>query len=111
MMGWFRCEMIGVNFPGKLVGDSRPIGFSVTRYVEADNKKEARTAAIRQLQMDLNRNLNMGGDVSFTVPSKLTYSGQAEVRIDKIEPLEFSEIPEFEEAFWCSPMESEGDVE
>src|SRR5262245_48881166 len=110
LMAWFRCRMIGINFPGKLVGHSGPVEFSVDRYVEADNKKEARAAAAKQLKMDLSVNVNMDGDVDFVVSSKLTYTGQPEVAIDEIEPIVFDEIPEIghEGVFWFSPMSEVG---
>jgi hypothetical protein len=102
--------MIGINFPGKLVGASGPVEFSVDRYVEADNQKAARVAAAKKLKMDLSANRNMDGGVNFVVSSKLTHSGQPEVTIDEIEPMVFDEIPEIghEGVFWFSPMSEVG---
>ena len=101
-MGWFRCRMSGVNFPGTIVGQPGLIEFSVTRYVETDTKTEARKAAILQLKLDNN--------VDFSVVSELSNTGVPLVKFEKIESVAFSEVPEFEPPYFAFPMVSESET-
>ena len=48
----FRCFIRGENFPGSLMGQTEPVGFYTTRFVEADSAQEAETAALKLLQAD-----------------------------------------------------------
>ena len=46
----FRCSIVGENFPGALLGESRPVGFYTTRFVEASSASEAETLALDTLR-------------------------------------------------------------
>ena len=49
-MAWFRCFIRGEDFPGQVVGESGPVGFYVTRFVEAADAREAEAIAFRSLR-------------------------------------------------------------
>lgn len=51
-MPFFRCLIRGDNFPGKLIGQKKLIGFYTTRYVEADSPEQAELLAVEQLRND-----------------------------------------------------------
>lgn len=51
-MPLFRCLIRGDNFPGKLIGKKKPIGFYTTRFVEAESPKEAEFLAVEILKND-----------------------------------------------------------
>jgi hypothetical protein len=74
-MAWFRCFINGENFPGQLIGEGRPIGFYLTRFVEANDTAEAESVALQALRTDP-KLATMSG-----------YSPSAEVRVffEKIE--------------------------
>lgn len=48
----FRCFIRGDNFPGKLLGQKKPIGFYTTRFVEADSPEQAEAFAVELLRND-----------------------------------------------------------
>jgi len=49
-MALFRVLLHGKEFPGVIVGKPNTIGFYTTRFVEADNEKEAEMAALAVLR-------------------------------------------------------------
>ncbi len=49
-MPYFKCFIEGQNFPGELVGASEPIGFYVTRFIEASSAKEAEQKVLENLK-------------------------------------------------------------
>ncbi len=51
-MSLFRCLIRGDNFPGKLIGQKKLIGFYTTRYVEADSPEQAELLAVELLRND-----------------------------------------------------------
>jgi hypothetical protein len=51
-MPLFRCLIRGDNFPGKLIGKRKPIGFYTTRFVEADTPEQAELMAVESLRAD-----------------------------------------------------------
>jgi hypothetical protein len=46
----FRCFIRGENFPGSLAGESEPIGFYTTRFLEASSASEAELVALETLR-------------------------------------------------------------
>jgi hypothetical protein len=44
--------MRGENFPGRLIGSRKPIGFYVTRFVEAQSVEDAESLALQALQRE-----------------------------------------------------------
>ena len=51
-MPLYRCFVHGKNFPGILVGSKKPCGFYTTRFVEADNPKQAELQVLELLRND-----------------------------------------------------------
>jgi hypothetical protein len=49
-MPLYRCSICGENFPGAMLGESSPIGFYTTRFVEASNPDEAEMLALGLLR-------------------------------------------------------------
>jgi putative aminopeptidase FrvX len=49
---WFRCFVEGENFPGRLIGKRKPVGFFTTRYVEASDPADAETKVVEVLRQD-----------------------------------------------------------
>ena len=51
-MPLFRCLIRGDNFPGKLIGKMKPVGFYATRFLEADTSEQAELLAVELLRND-----------------------------------------------------------
>ena len=51
-MALFRCDIRGEDFPGLIIGESRPVGFYTTRFVEADSMDAAKAKALEVLKGD-----------------------------------------------------------
>ena len=51
-MPLYRCLIRGENFPGKLIGKRRPIGFYTTRYIDAQSPEHAEMLAVDLLRND-----------------------------------------------------------
>ena len=49
-MPLYRCLMCGENFPGYMLGETAPIGFYATRFVEAENQEQAEILALESLR-------------------------------------------------------------
>ena len=59
-MPLFRCFIRGENFPGRLAGLRKPVGFYVTRFVEATSAEEAEGIALEALKMERSLRLPVG---------------------------------------------------
>lgn len=46
----FRCEILGENFPGLILGEPDPIGFYTTRFIDAPSAAEAEQTALAMLR-------------------------------------------------------------
>jgi len=51
-MPLFACSVRGENFPGAMIGESKPIGFYTTRYVEATSAAAAEAAVLERLRKE-----------------------------------------------------------
>jgi len=49
----FRCLILGENFSGMIEGRDDPVGFYVTRHIEADNREQAMTIALDHVEAEL----------------------------------------------------------
>jgi hypothetical protein len=59
--------MRGEDFPGAILGKAEPIGFYVTRFVDAESDDDAELAALELLRND--ESLSTPPDVSIHIPS------------------------------------------
>jgi hypothetical protein len=94
-VAWFRCFIRGENFPGQLVGEARPVGFYVTRFVEAADEAAAESAALHSLR----------AEPKLAPPSGYTPSGQVRVFFEEIEELPATKVPATQPGFAWHPME------
>ena len=106
---WYRCLIRGENFPGQttgsapLVKDARPIdppgpvGFYVTRFVEAASAEEAEQNALLLLR----------SEPRLAPPEGYTPTGQARVFFEEISPVGAEEVPDPQPGFAFYPMESD----
>jgi hypothetical protein len=92
-MAWFRCFIRGENFPGQLAGEDGPVGFYVTRFVEATDAAAAESVALQALRAEL------------TPPPGYMPSGQARVYFEEIEKLPVKRVPAVLPGFVWHPME------
>lgn len=76
-MPTYRCLMRGENFPGRLLGESKPVGFLTTRFVEAQSPQEAESLALALLR----------GDETLAVPTEFR-SKDAEVFFEAIDEVQ-----------------------
>jgi hypothetical protein len=83
-MSWYKCFIAGENFPGAIIGESKPIGFYTTRYVEANNPEEAETRALTNLKNEQN----------LLPPPGVDRPNNAKVYFENIEEVERSEVNE-----------------
>ena len=94
-MAWFRCFIRGENFPGQMIGEARPIGFYVTRFVEAADPESAEVAALQALRDDPN----------LALPPGHTPSGQERVFFEEVEELTAEHVPAVQPGFTLYPMD------
>ncbi|HJZ94176.1 MAG TPA: hypothetical protein VKE40_25150 [Gemmataceae bacterium] len=76
-MPWFRCFIRGGNFPGALIGEAGPVGFYVTRFVEADDPGQAEAKGLELLKADPHLKLPAGCDP--TVESRVYFDEIEEI--------------------------------
>jgi hypothetical protein len=93
-MAWFRCLIRGENFPGQMIGEAGPVGFYVTRFVEAADTTEAEAAALRALR----------AEPKMTPPPGHTPSGQARVFFEVVEEVAAADVPPVQTGFAWHPM-------
>lgn len=98
-MAWFRCFVRGENFPGQLVGEAGPVGFYVTRFVEAADPEAAEQAVVDSLR----------AEPQLAPPAGYTPDGQVRVDFEEIEELAAEEVPAVQPGFAWYPMEDAGD--
>ena len=82
-VAWFRCFINGESFPGDLIGESGPVGFYVTRFVEAEDAAGAEAAALEALR----------GEPHLAPPSGFVPTGQARVFFEEIEETAVDRVP------------------
>lgn len=96
-MAWYRCFIRGENFPGQLIGEAGPVGFYVTRFVEAADPVAAEAAALQALK----------AEPKLAPPPGCTPTGQAQVFFEEIEELAAEQVPAVQPGFAWHPMEDE----
>ena len=94
-MAWFRCVIRGDNFPGQMIGESGPVGFTVTRFVEADDVAAAETVGLQSLR----------AEPKLAPPPGYTPSGVARVFFEEIAELPAAKVPAVPPGFVWYPME------
>ena len=94
-MAWFRCFIRGENFPGQMIGSAGPVGFYVTRFVEATGATEAEVIALRVLR----------AEPSLAPPPGFTPSGQARVFFEEIEEVTADRVPATPPGFAWHPTD------
>lgn len=95
-MPWFRCLLNGENFPGVLIDRDVPVGFYVTRYVQAGHAAEAERIAVqRVLDEEPISALRQSVDCSV-----------AKILADEVELFREECLPEQESGFIFYAMES-----
>ena len=83
-MTWYKCFIAGENFPGAIIGESNPIGFYTTRFVEANSPEEAETKALA----------NLKSEQTFSLPPGVARPSNTKVYFENIEEVERSEVDE-----------------
>jgi hypothetical protein len=106
---WYRCFIRGENFPGQLavsaspVGAAKavtplePVGFYVTRFVEAANAEEAEHTALLLLR----------SDPKLAAPENYPASAQPRVFFEEVEEVAAEEIPHPQPGFSFYAMDSD----
>lgn len=93
-MAWFRCFVRGENFPGQHLGEAGPVGFYVTRFVEAADPEAAEAATLHSLR----------AEPKLAPPAGYTPAGQVRVYFEEIEELEAEKVPAVQPGFAWHPM-------
>jgi hypothetical protein len=86
---WFRCFIHGEGFPGAILNEAGPVGFYLTRFVEATDPKAAETAALTLLRAEPN----------LAPPPGFVPTGQARVLFEEIEEIDADDVPEVPPGF------------
>lgn len=97
-MAWFRCFIRGENFPVQLVGGGGPLGFYVTRFVDASDAESAEVAALQGLR----------AEPKLAPPPGYVPSGEARVFFEEIVELAAERVPEVQPGFVWYPMNDTG---
>ena len=99
-MPWFRCLIRGENFPGQISGAAGPVGFYVTRFVQAANVAEAEALALQSLR----------GEPRLAPPPGDTPSGRARVFFEEIEEVTAGQVPSEPPGFvWYASEDTEAE--
>jgi hypothetical protein len=77
-----------------MIGEEGPVGFYVTRFVEAADATEAEAAALRALR----------ADPKLALPPGCTPSGQAQVFFEEVVELAAEQAPPVQPGFAWHPM-------
>jgi hypothetical protein len=93
-VAWFRCLIRGEQFPGRIIGDDRPVGFYVTRFVEAASLADAEYAVVQKLTLEP----KLAG-----IALPLSSAG-ARVEIEEIAEVRRDEVPPVQPGFAWHPM-------
>ena len=93
-MAWFRCFIRGENFPGQMVGQAGPVGFYVTRFVEAADLEAAEAAVLQGLR----------AEPKLGPPPGFTPTGRARVFFEEIEAVPAGQVPAVPPGFAWHPM-------
>jgi hypothetical protein len=93
-MVWFRCFIRGENFPGQLIGEPGPIGFYVTRFVEATETEAAEAQALDTLR----------SEPKLSTPPGFTPNGQSKIFFEEIAKVDASQVPGIPPGFAWYPM-------
>jgi hypothetical protein len=93
-MPWFQCFIRGENFPGQLIGESDPIGFYVTRFVETGDAESAESMALQALRSEPKLTPLLGH----------TPKPEARVFFEEIEELPEAQVPAVPPGFIFYPM-------
>jgi len=106
---WYRCLIRGEHFPGSLagsaavVGNARavapqdPVGFFVTRFVEADSVEQAEQNALLMLR----------AEPKLAAPAGYTPTRKARVFFESISEVEAREVPDPQPGIVFYPMNSD----
>src|SRR5579884_539933 len=94
-MAWFRCLIRGEHFPGELAGEAQPVGFYVTRFVEAPDLEAAKIAVLQTLR----------ADSKLAPPPGFTPTGQSRVFFEEIVELAAEQVPAVQPGFVWYPMQ------
>lgn len=52
MSQWFKCRILGENFPGALIGEDGLVGFFTTRAVLAESVQHAESTSLELLRLE-----------------------------------------------------------
>ena len=81
-MAWYKCFIEGQNFPGYIIGESAPVGFYTTRFVQAASQEEAEQLALNKLKTD--ENLTLPNGIEKPTNAKVFFERIEEVSVDAI---------------------------
>jgi hypothetical protein len=83
------------ELPGELVGEAGPVGFYVTRFVEAADAEAAEAAALQALR----------AEPKLAPPAGCAPPGEARVFFEEIAELAAADVPRVQPGFAWHPME------
>jgi hypothetical protein len=95
-MPWFRCFIRGEHFPGSMIGMPHPVGFYVTRFVQAGNEEQAEHRALEVLR----------ADPKIAPPPGFRATDKTRVFFEAIEAVPAEAVPDLQPGFVWYPMES-----
>lgn len=82
-MSWYKCSVVGEDFPGTILGKSQLIGFYTTRFVEAVSAEEAEMLTLNLLKED----------PQLRLPKGIPKPTSARVTFEEIVEIETPETP------------------
>jgi hypothetical protein len=96
-MPWFRCFVRGEDFPGSMIGMSHPVGFYVTKFVEAADAEQAELRALDRLR----------ADPKLAPPPGFRPTDKSRVFFEAIEEVAADEVPDPQPGIAWYPMGSD----
>jgi hypothetical protein len=90
-VSFFKFLILGENFSGMIEGRDDPVGFYVTRHIEADNREQAMTIALDHVEAELE---SMG-----------LMRREGIISVEEIDEINASDVPLTEPGFVIFPHE------
>jgi hypothetical protein len=93
-VAWFRCLVRGENFPGEVIDQAGPVGFYVTRFIEATSADDAESRVLEALRKD----------PRLALPANLKPAGNTRVYFEETGEVAADQVLSVEQGFAWYPM-------
>lgn len=83
---WYKCLIVGANFPGEMIGEEQRVGFYTTQFVQDETREAAELKALAQLRAHKSLQLPKGADRP--ADARVYFEDIIEVSADEVDDTE-----------------------